>query len=201
MARIRIVAAAGLLTLTTALPIASADIFLNFDEVVEGTVLSTRYRGVTLRGIGEGGPFDVIADLPCGNPASPPHVLSFLDPSACPESNNINGWFEVSFELEQPWVSIDAIHRGGGSVAYLKAYDGPTESDFLDQKSSPSGSQWVGVAQTLRIDCKPQERQITRIVFGGLNYDANSAGFDNLQFALKPTPTATTSWSAIKARY
>lgn len=199
MARFPTAVSIGLLMLPAA--IASADILLNFDEVAEGTVLSTRYRGVTLRGIGEGGPFDVIADQPCGNAASKPHVLSFLDPAGCPESNNIDGWFEASFAVEQPWVSVDVIHRGGGSSAYLKAYDGPNESDLVDLKSSSAGSQWVGVPQTLRIDREPQERQITRVAFGGINFDANSTGFDNLAFALRPVAVQSRSWAKLKALY
>jgi hypothetical protein len=201
MSGFRVGAFAVLLYLLTAATHSSADILLNFDEVAEGTVLTDRYRGVTLHGIGDGGPFDVIADSPCGNAASDPNVLSFLDVAGCPESSGIHGWFEVSFELEQAWVSIDAIHIGSGSVAYLKAYAGPDESDLLDLKTSASGGALVGVAQNLRIEREAQERQITRILFGGVNFDTNTTGFDNLGFALRPVPTQAKSWSAIKARY
>jgi len=180
---------------------ASADVLLTFDEVAEGTILSSRYRGVTLRGIGEGGPFDVIADAPCGSAASNPHVISFLDVSACPETYGIDGWFEAEFELEQPWVSIDVLALGSGSVGYLKVYDGPTEADFLDQRASSAGPQWVGVAQALRIDRSIGQRQITRMVFGGLNFDVNKSGFDNLAFALRPVATSTKSFAAVKALY
>jgi hypothetical protein len=180
---------------------AAADVLLTFDGVVEGTIVSTLHRGVTLRGIGEGGPFDVIAVSPCGNAASSPNVISFLDVASCPESNGLDGWFEAEFELDQPWVSIDILALGSGSVGYLKVYGGPTESDFLDQKASSAGPAWVGVPQTLRIDRQTGQRQITRMIFGGLNFDANKSGFDNLGFALRPVASSTRSFAAVKALY
>lgn len=182
--------------------VARGDILLTFDDAAENEVVSERYRGVRLYGIGEGGPFDVTADLPCVvSAASVPHVISFRDPAGCPESNNIQGWFEAVFELEQPWVSIDIIHAGSGSASYLNAYAGPDEADFLDQKLANIGESWRNVPQTLRIEREPQERQITRIKFGGFNFDANQTAFDNLRFALRPVASAAKSFAAIKALY
>ena len=183
---------------------ALAAALLSFDEVAEGTVLDESYaqsHRIHIRGIGDGGPFPVIAKTPCTNPASSPYVLS-IDPVAeCPETNDRNGWFEVVFEIEQSWVSIAAIHAGGGAVSYLKAYNGPAESDFIDQIFGAAGSETVGIAQELRIDRTSGELQIQRVRFGVFNTLVNEGAFDDLAFPNVPVPLAELSWGAMKSRF
>ncbi len=177
---------------------------LSFDSVSDGTVLDELFaqsHGIHIRGIGDGGPFPVIATVACTTPASSPHVLSIEPIGQCPATNNFNGWFDVSFDVEQEWVSVAAIHAQAGAISYLMAYSGPEDTDFLDQRVGNVGNENIGVAQTLRIDREVGEAQIRRVRFGAFNFDADRAAFDDLSFPNIPIPVAPLSWSLLKGRF
>ncbi len=176
-----------------------AAVVIDFEDATAGEVLDGKYaaQGLALTGIGDGGPFPIIADIPCGAPASGQFVLSLRPLEECPEMNDSHGWIEVSFDEPQPRVSIRGIARGPAAVIYFKAYD---EQGFLDQKIGQVGDAWDGVPQTLEITRDPEERQITRVEFGALR-SGQTAGFDDLGFEVVPVATQRTSWSAVKARF
>jgi hypothetical protein len=181
---------------------ATADVQLHFDEVGVGTSLANFYSslyGITMIGLGDRGPFEVIADTPCRGVLSQPHVLSLNPVGDCPETNDSNGFFEISFATEQSFVSIRTLHDVPGTVSYLAAYSGPNPGDFLDQTFGDFAQ--VGVPQLLRVSRKPQDVKIRRVRFGVFNLDQSEASFDDLSFEKVPLANERPSWSAIKARW
>ena len=181
---------------------AGADVYVHFDEVAAGTPLSAHYaptHGLSLIGLGDRGPFEVIADAPCNGNLSQPNVLSLRPLAECPELNDLEGFFELSFNSEQAFVSIRALHTIAGTVSYLAAYSGPDAGDFLDQVFGDFDL--VDVPQTLRIDRKPEEAQIRRVRFGVFNQDNRVAAFDDLRFEKLPVAAFHQRWGTVKARW
>ena len=131
---------------------ARAEVTIDFDDVASGTVVNTHYasQGVTLIGVGNGGPFDVITQEPCIPGSSAPNSISIFPDGFCPETFDNLGWFRVEFEVAQPRVSIVATQSGSGA-SYLKAFaDG--ESFPFDQKFGESGPHpgFVGIVHVGR---------------------------------------------------
>lgn len=179
---------------------AHAEYRLDLDHLAVGDsandAIAASY-GVLVRGLGDGGPFDVIADEGCLGDLSTPNVFSLQVAPACPEINDLFGFYEVEFEIEQAFVSVRTIHAVPGTVSYLMAYDGPNSADFVDQVLGDYHK--VGTPQILRIDRDRDESQIRRVRFGVYNLDNRKAAFDDLIFEQIPVTTQQRSWSAVKA--
>jgi len=181
---------------------ARADYTLNLDQLTAGNsandALAASY-GLVLRGLGDGGPFDVIADAACLGDLSAPNVFSLQSAANCPEINDLIGFFEIEFEVEQAFVAIRTLHTVPGTVSYLSAYSGPAEGDFLDQAFGDYAT--VGIPQLLRIERGPQDAQIRRVRFGVFNLDNRRAAFDDLSFEKVPIAVESRSWSFLKSRW
>lgn len=181
---------------------ARAEYTLNLDQLTEGSsandAVAASY-GLLLRGLGDGGPFDVIADKACLGDLSAPNVFSLQSAANCPEINDLIGFYEVEFEVGQSFVSIRTLHTLPGTVTYLMAYSGPSDGDFLDQTFGDAAT--VGASQLLRVERSAQETQIRRVRFGVFNLDNRRAAFDDLGFEKIPVSVRHFSWSFLRSRW
>ncbi len=177
----------------------AAEILIDFDDVVAGTVINSHYapQGLTLIGVGNGGPFDVITQAPCIPGSSAPNSISIFPDGFCPETFDNLGWFRVEFAEPQPRVSIVATQSGDGA-SYLKAFtDG--ESFPFDQKFGQSGPAWVNVPQAIEV-LASNSRMITAVEFGAIQ-GTLPVGFDDLSFEITPVATERSSWGTVKATF
>jgi hypothetical protein len=188
-----------LLALTAAPAARAGEVTIDFDDVSSATVVDDHYAtlGITFTGVGDGGPFEVMAKASCGVTSSPPNAVTVSNAGDCPEIIDSLGLVRAEFTTPQPRVSVMVTHLSAGTATYLRAFE---DDQFLDWRFGRSGGAWVGVPQKIEIVRDVGEPWTTAVEFGAF-YDSGMATFDDVHFAIGPVATQAQSWSTVKSRY